>query len=79
MTIIDDRFDEFCVCSVFNTVLLCLTLSTMSKVISENRDLFRKRVLCMLGSIFCLWFVNCFQRGGYQVLNGIRDFEENGL
>ena len=48
-------------------------------VISENSDFFRKRVLCLLGSIFCLWFVNCWQKGGYQIVNCIRDFEENGL
>ena len=39
MTMIDDRFDDFCVYSVFNTVLLCLTLSTMSK-------LYQKTVIC---------------------------------
>ena len=41
--------------------------------------MFRKRVLCLLGSIFCLWFVICWQKGGYQIVNCIRDFEENGL
>ena len=39
MTKIDDRFDNFCVYSIFNTVLLCLTLSTMSK-------LYQKTVIC---------------------------------
>ena len=39
MTIIDDRFDDFCVYSVFNTVLLRLMLSTMSK-------LYKKTVIC---------------------------------
>ena len=76
MTIIDDRFDDFCVYSVFNTVLLSLTLSTMSKLYQETLICFE---LILLGSIFCLWFVNCWQRGGYQVVNCIRDFEENGL
>ena len=32
MTIIDDRFDEFCVYSVSNAVLHPLMLSTMSKL-----------------------------------------------
>ena len=39
MTIIDDRFDDFCVYSIFNTVLLCLTLSAMPK-------LYQKTVIC---------------------------------
>ena len=39
MTIIDDGFDDFCVYSVFNTVLLCLMLSTMSQ-------LYQKTVIC---------------------------------
>ena len=39
MTIIDDGFDDFCVYSIFNTVLLCLMLSTMSK-------LYQKTVIC---------------------------------
>ena len=42
----------------------------------QTSDLFRKRGLCLLGSIFCLWFVNCWQKGGYQIVNCIRDFEE---
>ena len=44
MTIIDDRFDDFCIYSIFNTVLLCLTLSAMSK-------LYQKIVICFENGI----------------------------
>ena len=70
MTIIDDRL----MISVF---ILFLTLFYF--VWCCLQCLFRKQVLCLLGSIFCLWFVTCWQRGGYQVVNCIGDFEENGL
>ena len=46
MTIIDDRFGDFCVYSIFNNVLLCLTLSTMSK-------LYQKTVICLENG-FCV-------------------------
>ena len=39
MAIIDDRFHEFCVYSIFITILLCLTLSAMPK-------LYQKTVIC---------------------------------
>ena len=38
MTIIDDRFGDFCVYSVSNTILHCLMLSTMSNIKSEMRS-----------------------------------------
>ena len=55
--------------------LLRLMLSTMS-------TLYQKTVICFengLDSIVYLWIVNCSQKGGYQIVNCIRDFEENGL
>ena len=78
MTIIDDQLmiSEFILYLTLFYFLWCC-LQCLSYI--RNSDLFRKRVLCLLGNIFCQWFVNCWQRGGYQVVNCIRDFEENGL
>ena len=62
MTIIDNRFDDFYSYSIFNTVLLCLTLSTMYK-------LYQKTVICFENGFF-KW-LQTFKNVTLQILNFI--------
>ena len=60
MTIIDDRFDDFCVYSVSNTVLHCLMLSTKSKLYQKTVNCFENGLCaCLVAFRVCgLWTVD---------------------